>query len=208
MIQALGHRANDLVTFKTRPPLQSGIPFDCLGKSIASNPYILVGVVDEMKEKPMDPKGRRRRTGPEYESGFSLLELLTTVSLASILTGIGIVNLRLLVGSSTNAAFELTSYLKHVRAKAIATTSAYTVRAVSNTNLISESSTNCTSLIRSADAQLAKTLPSGAQLNNTGWSVCFTSKGASTSNITIPLTDENSSSQSVEVLLGGTVRVL
>jgi hypothetical protein len=46
-----------------------------------------------------------------------------------------------------------------------------------------------------------------AFLTDIGWSVCFNSRGFPDANIVIPVSDSYSGNASVEVLLGGAVRV-
>jgi hypothetical protein len=51
-------------------------------------------------------------------------------------------------------------------------------------------------------------LPDGVTLADTGWSVCFSSRGISSDNVVITLQHDVYGSEQVEVLLGGTTRVV
>ena len=51
-------------------------------------------------------------------------------------------------------------------------------------------------------------LPDGVSLDSTAWSVCFGSRGVSNSNVVVGLTHDEYGSRSVEVMLGGTTRIV
>ena len=51
-------------------------------------------------------------------------------------------------------------------------------------------------------------LPQGVTLTDTSWSVCFSSRGISSDNVVLTLQHDVYGSEQVEVLLGGTTRVV
>ena len=55
---------------------------------------------------------------------------------------------------------------------------------------------------------MALDLPQGVTLTDTSWNVCFSSRGISDGNVVIKLQHDRYGSTGVEVLVGGTTRVL
>ncbi len=135
------------------------------------------------------------------------MELLVTLAIAGIMIGIGTVNLMELSNPARTAANEIAVYLKRARAKALSTTSAYTLSASSSDTLVATYGNTCSSATQTADTELTLTLDR-ADLTDTSWSICFTSRGFPDANVEIPVTDVYEGSNTVEVLLGGSIRVL
>lgn len=50
-------------------------------------------------------------------------------------------------------------------------------------------------------------LPNGASMSDTSWTACFTPRGLSESNVTFDLNDADGQSRTVEIALGGGVRI-
>jgi prepilin-type N-terminal cleavage/methylation domain-containing protein len=140
------------------------------------------------------------------QAGYTLTELLVTMSLLSVMSGFAFVNLLDLSNPARSAASEISGFLKQARARALSTTSAYTVSASSTDTLTTTVGTTC-SAAQSAEPSLTLELDH-ADLSNVSWSICFTSRGFPDKNVVIPVTDDYSGSNSVEVLLGGAIRVL
>lgn len=140
------------------------------------------------------------------QSGFSLLEMLVALSVVGAISGIAVMNLRSLSSAAENGAAQLLGFFKQARAKAISTTSAYFVVPTSSSEVITRVGTSCSDAAPVADPALELSLPSGASLSDTTWSVCFTSRGLSDSNFSVTVLDTQSGSKTVEVLLGGGVR--
>lgn len=139
--------------------------------------------------------------------GFGLIELVATLSIAFILAGMAMLNARALYHPSRGGAEEFASFLKAARAKALATTSTYTIVPVSENELITTVSTACSSETQVEDPELRLTLSGGASLSDTEWSICYNSRGTSNSSAVINITD-NYGEKQVQVVLGGGVRIL
>ena len=141
------------------------------------------------------------------QNGFTLVEMLVVFLMIACLSGIAVMNLKALSSPSENGAAQLLGFFKHARAKAISTTSAYFVMPTSTSTVITKFGTNCSDAAPVNDSALRLNLPSGASLGNVGWSVCFTTRGLSDSNTTVTVNDTENGSKTVEVLLGGGVRL-
>lgn len=139
-------------------------------------------------------------------SAFTLLELLVSLMLAGILTSIALNNLSALANPAQGAAAELSGFLKEVRARAISQTVAYIVTPSSTRTIVTQFATNCSSATLTSDPSLTLTLPTSSSLTATNWSICFTSRGFATTNVVLALQD-HSVTKTVEVLLGGGVRI-
>lgn len=144
--------------------------------------------------------------------GFSLLELLVVLTLASVLMAMATLNMRRLVDPAITASAELTGHFKKIRAKALTTTRAYTIVALNNRKVIARYSDSCSTPTASQveENSLAYTLPTGASLGNTNWTVCYTSRGLSNLSANIVVNDDTghgSASRTVQVVMGGGVRV-
>ena len=140
------------------------------------------------------------------ENGFTLTELLVVVSLVSVLSGFAFLNTMQLSSPSLNAASEISSFVKKTRAKALASTSAYTITAASTSSLTTTVGTTCAAT-QTPDSELTLNLEN-ASLTDISWSICFSSRGFPNSNVVIPVSDLYEGANSVEVLLGGAIRIL
>lgn len=155
----------------------------------------------------MNGHSNSRRTGGL--EGFTLLELLMVMLLTSILSYVGVYNLKEMASPIEDASTSTVSFLKIVRARALSTTSAYTVYPVSSTRLAARSSARCDDPIgeTTIDPTLQLNFPAGAQLLETAWTVCFTARGLAATDQTFQLRDIAGQTRTVEVLLGGSVRI-
>ena len=140
------------------------------------------------------------------ECGFSLLELLAVLSTAGVLTLMASAGLNDMVDPLRNASAELQGYFKQVRARAIATTSSYTVVPSGTGTVTATFSDSCSSSDQTADGRLLLNLPSGARFSATDWSVCYTARGLPLENLQIELADNDGESRTLEIYLGGAVR--
>ena len=147
------------------------------------------------------------RAGKSYSRGFSLLELVVALGLSAALMGISILNFRNLDDQSENGALLLASFFKQIRARAISTTSAYIIEPESETRVVAYYGVNCSSSDLETEGSFALELPTGSELSSTEWSVCFTSRGLTSSSDEIEIVNLNGGSQTIEVYLGGAVRV-
>lgn len=141
------------------------------------------------------------------QAGVTILELLTIMFMMSTISGIAIFSLRAMIAASNNASLDLASFLKQARAQAMASTSAYQVSASTNSKIIVKTAPHCADSGMTIDPRFSLNLRDGATLTNTGWAVCFTSRGLATSNTSITVLDPDGDSRDVEVFLGGAVQV-
>lgn len=141
------------------------------------------------------------------QSGFTLLEMMAVVAIFSVLSGIAIINLKEFSKPAENGAAQLLGFMKQSRARALSTTSAYFVLPTSSTHIITKYGLNCTDASPIVDSSLVMNLPTGASLAATNWSICFTSRGLSDSNTTIVVNDNQAGTKTLEVLLGGGIRI-
>lgn len=132
--------------------------------------------------------------------------MLVTLGLFGVLTLIAVQQLKDLDVAIVNASAELQGFFKQVRARAISTTSAYTVTPISSTEISTSYSTSCTSETTTADPQMVVELPLGAYLRSTDWSICYSPRGLPDDNIQIEVYDDDGVTKTVEVYLGGAVR--
>ena len=140
------------------------------------------------------------------ESGFTLLELLVTISLAAVMTGFAVLNLKDLSNPALNAASDISGFLKLARSKALSTTSAYTISASSTDTLIATVGTTC-SAAQTPDPSMTLFL-ADASLTDITWTICFSSRGFPDANVSIPVVDVYAGANTVEILLGGSIRIL
>jgi prepilin-type N-terminal cleavage/methylation domain-containing protein len=141
------------------------------------------------------------------QDGFTLVEMLVVFALIGALSGIAVINLKAFSSPAENGAAQLLGFLKQARARAISTTSAYFVVPSGSATVVTRYGTNCSDASPVSDASLTLQMPTGAQLAATGWSICFTARGLSDSNTVLTVNDNQSGARSVEVLLGGSVRL-
>ena len=147
------------------------------------------------------------------KQGFTLIELLITLGIFGIVMGIAAMNLRPLQGNLQNSAVNLSGHMKKVRARAMASTSAYRVVYVSPSELRAEVSNRC-----SADASTWQaaprfgftleqpiTLQNG--LNAGDALLCFSSRGFADASPTFTLQDDKGKTRQVVTYRGGAVEL-
>ena len=142
------------------------------------------------------------------QRGMTLIEVLAVlVILAIALTAVA---MNLLpqdnpVDTSTNL---LEGAFREARLNAIATMSSYRVSPTGPNGVSGEKGASCSGTTWSVDPSLNTAFPSGVTISPTTWSVCFSSRGISTSNVVVTVAHPSHTSRRVEVLFGGTTRVL
>ena len=67
---------------------------------------------------------------------------------------------------------------------------------------------NCSATTWTSDPDVQLELHDGVTFADTSWTVCFSSRGISDTNLVITLSHPHSGTRDVELLLGGTTRVL
>lgn len=142
------------------------------------------------------------------ERGTSLLEVLVVLLIASLLMAMAVPNLDELERPLVNGAHQVVGIVKLARAKAVSTTSAYILAPVSGERIGASTALSCDDPVPLADDSLFLDLPRGITLADTDWTVCLNSRGFAQQNVTIVLVDSELNGRSVEVFLGGAVRVV
>ena len=141
------------------------------------------------------------------EAGLTLLEVLVVVAILGLALGIASVNLRPLGTPLQAGTALLEGYFRQARVRAIASTSACRAVPEGLTRVVTQCATSCSDTGWTTESTLQLTLPEHVAFETANWSVCFSSRGIATQNVTIALEHGNGSAK-VEVLLGGTTRVV
>ncbi len=138
-----------------------------------------------------------------------MLEVLVVLGVLGVALGIAALNLKPFSNPLQDSWVQTEGFLKLVRAKAMATTSAYRIRQDGG-RLIAEYAERCTSQNFTQDPSLVLDLPSGVSLstgNGAPFTLCFSSRGYTDANLVLVLR-KDSQERRLEVLLGGGVRRL
>lgn len=139
--------------------------------------------------------------------GFTFLELLTVLAITGILIAIANFNLLALEDPASNGASELMGVLKKARAKALSSSTAYTISPVSTDEVMATVGVSCSSITQTEDTSFRFELPSRAHLSDTTWVICYDPRGLANTSADIQISD-NLITRTVQVVLGGAVRVL
>lgn len=148
-----------------------------------------------------------KTTVKKNEIGFSLVEMIATLTLVSIMMGIGVAYIRGYENHAESGALELSRYFRQTRARAMSATLAYKIAPVNLTTVGVRTGSTCSTTTWSDDDSLILDLPQGVELTAVGWSICYTPRGMPSSNETVSVVDTDGDTQSVEVMLGGGVRI-
>jgi prepilin-type N-terminal cleavage/methylation domain-containing protein len=141
------------------------------------------------------------------EAGFTLLEMLVVLGITTILSGMAVVNLRKFDYASSNAANQIASLIKSARAYGITSTTTVEIKPLNSRTIRVSKASSCSTTPRTDIPELLLELPTSATLSSTTWALCYTSRGISHDSIDILITD-NSKPRTVQVVLGGGIRVL
>ena len=139
--------------------------------------------------------------------GYSMIELMATMSVALVLIGIASFNFKATENPAYNGASELLGNLKKIRARALVSTKAYLVKPTSSTRIIAQSGANCSTNTWTTESQFTLNLENGAYLPDTTWSICYSARGLSDVSASVLVRDATHS-KTVEIVLGGAVRLL
>ncbi len=140
------------------------------------------------------------------QRGYSLIEVVVVASLIAVLTGLAALNFKELESPATSAGRAMFSYFKTVQGKAMATTSTYTVSAVSSTEIRATSATACSSEDQTEDLQLRFRLPDGAHLVQTDWATCYNSRGLANNSVDLSIQD-SATTKILHLVLGGGIKL-
>lgn len=142
------------------------------------------------------------------QEGLSLVEALVVLTIAGLAIGATSLYLAPAEAPLITGTTILEGTFRQARLKAIATTSAYRVKPILNYRMIAETAVSCASTTWTEDPEMRVILPDKVTLDDVTWSVCFSSRGVSSDNVTIGLSHPHFGSKQIEVLLGGTTRVI
>ncbi len=142
------------------------------------------------------------------EAGVSLFEVLVVIFILGLSVGIASMNFEPLETPLEASATLIEGFMRQARLNAIVTTSAYRVSPWNSGRLRAETANSCSATSWTADNRMSLNLASGVALSSTSWSVCFSSRGISNENVPIEMHHSTYGTTLVEVLLGGTTRVV
>jgi prepilin-type N-terminal cleavage/methylation domain-containing protein len=142
------------------------------------------------------------------QRGFTMSELVVVVAIMGLSLAIGSLYLEPMETPLQSGAIQMESFFRQSRLRAMATTSAYRVAPSDSSNLAVERAATCSATTWATEDDMELELPKGVAMSDTSWSVCFSSRGISMNNITVTLQHSKYGLRQVEVLLGGTTRVL
>ncbi len=139
------------------------------------------------------------------QKGITLLELLTVLTVLSIMVAVAIPNIKVLDDPLKNATSSSLIFLQLARAKAISRTQYARVYPAFNNQIITAFGSDCDSAT-DIDPSVQYNFPQGASLSSTLWSVCFTPRGFSQTNTSFEINNLAERASVVEVSLGGGAR--
>jgi len=142
------------------------------------------------------------------ERGFSLSEVLVCLAIMGLSATIGSLYLDPMTTPIESGSIQLEGFFRQARLRAMATTSAHRVGPTDSSNLAVEYAATCSDTTWTTDSDMELELPSGVTMSDTTWSVCFSSRGISLNNVTVTLSHSTYGTRQIEVLLGGTTRIL
>jgi prepilin-type N-terminal cleavage/methylation domain-containing protein len=142
------------------------------------------------------------------ESGITLLEILVVIAIIGIGVGATALNLAPLETPLQAGGTLLEGLFREARLGAIASTSAHRVAPVGSSRLGVQQAASCSDTTWVPVNHMGLDLPRGVTMGDTGWSVCYSSRGISADNVVVTLQHAQYGSLQIEVLLGGTTRVL
>ena len=143
----------------------------------------------------------------QTERGFTFLELIVTMGLAMVCSTTAVMNLKELNDPLRNGSAELVSFIKQVRGRAISTTSAFTIVPVSSTQFKAQFASKCSDVDVEDDDRLVLNLPTGAYITDTDWALCFNARGLPDGTLEVTVRDQDTDYKTIEVFLGGGVRM-
>ncbi len=142
------------------------------------------------------------------QAGTSLIETIATLAIIALFLGGTLANLEPAEAPLQTGSMLVEGLILQARSSAMATTSAYRIVPVGAGRLLNEHADRCSDASWTSEPGNALDLPDEVTLSDTDWTVCFGRRGLSTDNLTLTLVHPEYGSRQIEVLLGGTTRVL
>jgi prepilin-type N-terminal cleavage/methylation domain-containing protein len=140
--------------------------------------------------------------------GFTLSEVLVCLAIMGMSATIGSLYLDPMTTPIESGSIQLEGFFRQARLRAMATTSAHRISPTDSSNLAVEYAGTCSDTTWTTDGDMELELPNGVTMSDATWSVCFSSRGISLNNVTVTLAHSTYGTRQVEVLLGGTTRIL
>jgi hypothetical protein len=142
------------------------------------------------------------------ESGTSLIELIAVLAVIGVTVGAATAILKPAAAPLETGAVLLEGFLTRARARAMATTSAYRITAADASNIVADYAANCAAATWTAEEGMKLELPDEVTLADTSWTVCFSSRGTSSTNFVITLNHPRTGFEQIEVFTGGSARIV
>lgn len=142
------------------------------------------------------------------QSGVTFVELLVVMAILGIGLGMASMFLKSTDNPLHTGGVLLEASFREARLLAIAETAAYRVLPRDSGAVRMERASTCADATWTGAEVPAVELPEGVVIQEEGWFVCFNSRGISSDNVVVTLAHASFGSRQVEVLLGGTTRVL
>lgn len=140
-------------------------------------------------------------------AGFTLIELMVTLGVSGILSGMALMGIKELDDPLKNGSAQLASFFKQVRARSLSSTQAYTLVPDGHYGVQTQHADKCGDSPQVVDATLRLDLPTGASIPDVDWSLCYNARGLPDGNLEIEVYDGRGQYRTLEVFLGGAVRV-
>jgi prepilin-type N-terminal cleavage/methylation domain-containing protein len=144
----------------------------------------------------------------QRQTGSTLIELLAVITVMGIAMGAATVYLQPASAPTDTGAVLLEGFFRLARARAAATTSACRVSASAPGEIIAEQADSCSATTWTADDEMVLALPQGVTVSDTTWSICFSPRGTADAAVTVTVQHPQAAAEQVEVVLGGTARVV
>ncbi len=157
---------------------------------------------------PVAARGEDASDPTRGSRGMTLVEVLAVLAITAVFLTASAVYLRPFETPLRTGAQLVEGMMKQARAKAIASTTAHRVRPFNRTTLVVESARSCSSAAWTFDPRMEVVLPVGVNLQETAWTVCFTSRGIASENLFMTLSHEQFGTQRLELLKGGAIKWL
>ncbi|WP_299406838.1 GspH/FimT family pseudopilin [Acaryochloris sp. IP29b_bin.148] len=152
-------------------------------------------------------------------AGMSLIEILVVVALTAMLAAFAAPAITFGTNPLRDTSNRMAANFKLARAKAMAKTAAYRIRPLSVGQVVIEHANNCNEttwttasefvtedLTFDTPTEVISAQVDGSGVANTGWNVCFNSRGRANQTLELTFQDTNTNQQrTLEIFVGGNV---
>jgi prepilin-type N-terminal cleavage/methylation domain-containing protein len=142
------------------------------------------------------------------QAGLTLIEALVVLAIIGLAVGAVALKLQPLETPLDTATSLIEGFFRQARLNAIASTSAYRVTPSLAGRLQASRASSCTSTTWTTDNGMKLSLPDDVTVTPVTWTVCYSSRGICDANVVVTVSHPAYGSKRIEVLLGGTTRVL